>query len=175
MVRIFPRVIDGETAFELRLRLLWTGKRRIVKLVCDSAKHPVLRIDAVPGGICKRPLNMDEYPVFGYTALVFADGSALAAVTPHVFGVDCSSGKSIGLTLLRSPFVSEHDPVPCDEERGFAVEGRGEHDYRIRFVYQSKFSPQSLETQLYRLGNGMYFSETTLGCGKTVNSGFERR
>ncbi len=126
------RVYPGIPFVELRLRVDWNEKNKVLKLVQPVDRlRPKTRTDGIPGGVLQRHCNGRELPLRDWTLLDNADGQSLGILCPRVFALDATPAR-IRLTILRSPRMAHHDPCPGGERR-VRYSDRGEHDLRFRF------------------------------------------
>ena len=158
------RMNDAEKALELRLRLMWSGCRKQVKLLIHPGFVPVSRLDGAPGGIAPRICNGEEYPMTDFVSVVSPEGRRFAVASPDVTGVDVQPDGLIRLTLLRSPVYAHHDPFPLPAENDYPVTDQGEHEYRILLLPEAG-SPEEIRRMLFPLTDPLWFSECTRGCG----------
>ena len=154
----------AEKALELRLRLMWSGCRKQVKLLIHPGFVPVSRLDGAPGGIAPRICNGEEYPMTDFVSVVSPEGRRFAVASPDVTGVDVQPDGLIRLTLLRSPVYAHHDPFPLPAENDYPVTDQGEHEYRILLLPEAG-SPEEIRRMLFPLTDPLWFSECTRGCG----------
>ena len=79
------RVYAGESLVELRLRVDWRARRKLLKLTLPWAATD--RVDGVMGGAMARALDGKERPLQGFVSMQGGAG-ALGVVCPDVFGLD---------------------------------------------------------------------------------------
>lgn len=159
------RVNAGENIIRLSLRLNWNDRRKLVKLLIAPNFHPLARVDGCPGGHLSRRLDGEEYPFHDFLALEGAD-HAMAVVSRDVFAADVQPDGTIRLTLLRSPYYAHHDPFVVPADSTYPVCDQGEHEYRISLLPQKKIDLAAIAAEADRQTQPVWFSETTLGCGR---------
>jgi alpha-mannosidase len=119
----------GKPFVRLRLSVVWSEKRRILQLGFQPPAPLTRRVDLVSGGPVERPLDGQEYPLYG--GLMLAAGQAtLALLSPEVFSVSVAPD-ACRLTLLRSPYMAHHDPMSADQRLDAPVADQGSHDFEI--------------------------------------------
>jgi len=135
------RVYAGQPYAELRLRVHWLEKFKVLKLVTPWEAGPS-RIDGISGGSLVRPNGGKELPLRDWTAL---DGAAgrLGIVCPDVYALDADQTR-VRLTLLRSPLIAWHIPNKGTAPRA-SVSDQGFHDFRFRFYVGSDVSVETLD------------------------------
>ena len=87
------------------------------------------RMDLVAGGPLERDPDGREYPLNGALA-VETDAGGLAVVAPEVFSVSVDRN-GISLTLLRSPHMAHHDPMPAEARPDQPVTDQGHHRFDL--------------------------------------------
>jgi len=156
-------VYHDENILRIRLRLNWSGLRRIVKLVIRPAFTVTRRIDGIPGDKLERKLNGEEYPIQNYTVLAGSE-AALAVVSRDIFAADVQPDGTLRLTLLRSPYYAHHDPFKVDPQDNYPVCDHGEHEYAISLLPMKKVSFKTIEAEVQRQSAPVWFTESTRGC-----------
>jgi alpha-mannosidase len=130
------RVYAGQPFVELRLRVHWTARHRILKLTFELPSPAVWRRDGIPSAPdqceLERALDGREHPVRDRTLLELADGRRLGLVFPDVFALDATPAR-VRLTMLRSPLMAHHDPYRGPAPRGTYAD-QGEHEFRFRIL-----------------------------------------
>lgn len=155
------RLYAGEDFVELRYRVDWNERLRLLKLVFPLPEPPVSRADGIPGGWLERPLDGNERPIRDGLILRFAGGDALGFVCPEIFAADVSPD-AVRLTLLRSPQMAHHDPDP-----GRRIDGRysdrGEHDFRVRVLCGPAILPAVVDAMALCLQRPLAYADLTRG------------
>jgi alpha-mannosidase len=155
------RLYAGEAFAELRHRVNWAERLRLLKLVLPLPAPPVSRCDGIPGGWLERALDGMERPVRDALLLRFADGHCLGLVCPEIFAADVSANE-VRLTLLRSPQMAHHDPDPGGRPEG-RYSDRGEHDFRLRLVFGETLTPATLDAMAQGLQEPPAYADLTRG------------
>jgi len=155
------RLYAGESFVELRHRVWWHERLRLLKLVIPLPAAPVSRFDGIPGGWLERPLDGNERPIRDGIVLRFADGHALGIVCPDVFAADVSHG-AVRLTLLRSPQMAHHVPDPGGRPDG-RYSDRGEHDFRLRLVLGEGLALAAVDAMALALQRPPAYADLTRG------------
>lgn len=134
---------SDEAFYEMRLKVNWLSKLKVLKLVVPLPCKAVKRVDGIPGGKgIGRPLDGAELPLSDWMLLELEDGSKLGIVCPDVFALDADPGR-VRLTLLRSPVMANHAPkIPGSELAAYS--DHGVHKFRIGFDHSKGLSPESL-------------------------------
>ncbi|MBN1808333.1 MAG: hypothetical protein JW909_04640 [Planctomycetes bacterium] len=151
-----------ETILRMKIRLNWTGRHRIVKLVVPPAFKVEKRIDGIQESVLERRLNGWEYPVLDFVS-VSGGSVGLAVVTRDAFSGDVQPDGTVRLTLLRCPPYAHHQPLKLAENHGFAYTDQGEHVYEISLVVMNGVNLDAVRDEIYRLSHPVVVTETTLG------------
>ena len=130
------RVYADEPFVELRLRVDWNEKLKVLKLVWPWSGDA--REDGISGASLRRANDGRELPLRDWT-LNLNDGRAI--VCPDVYALDATPDR-VRLTLLRAAIIAHHEPHPGSAARA-RWSDRGQHDFRFRF-YQNA-TPTTLE------------------------------
>ncbi len=125
------RVYAGARYVDLRLRVHWLERHRVLKMSLKAPEAIRSRVDGIPGGGLRRPIDSREAPVQDWTLLELPE-NRLGIVLPHVGALDASSD-AVRLTLLRSPLRAHHDPHPPSGIRG-VYSDHGVHEFSFRFI-----------------------------------------
>jgi alpha-mannosidase len=160
------RLYAGETFAELRHRVCWSERLRLLKLEITLPAPPVSRLDGIPGGWLGRPLDGAERPLRDGILLRFADGHCLGLVCPDVFAADVTP-TAVRLTLLRSPQMAHHVPDPGGRAGG-RYSDRGEHDFKLRLVFGEALTPAALDAMGLALQQPPAYADLTRGMPCTV-------
>lgn len=155
------RVYAGEPFVELRLKVLWVERRKVLKLALDLPVAGAARVDGIMGGSLKRLNDGIERPLRDWTLLHLVGHSSLGVVCPEVYALDATADR-VRFTLLRAAVMAHHEP-----NRGMAL-GRkfmdqGEHDFRFRFFMGGATTPASLETHALVLQRPLIGADLTKG------------
>ncbi|MCY3020991.1 MAG: hypothetical protein NTW87_18400, partial [Planctomycetota bacterium] len=154
------RVYAEERFVELRLRVHWAERHRLLKLVLplDGIAR---RWDGVMGGELARPCDGRERPLRDRTLLETADGTRLGIVCPDVFALDATD-RRVRLTLLRSPLMAHHEPHAGTAAR-FTVADQGAHDFRFQFYYGKEVQGRHLDRQALMYQRPLVTADLTRG------------
>ncbi len=155
------RAYAGEKFLELRLCADWRGFRSLLRLSWSPGGTISNHLDGVAGGRILRPSNSWEYPVHDWTLLNLAGGSKAGVVMPDTTSMSVSAGE-LRLTLLRSPYMADHDhDLPKKFTGRQRVSDRGEHEFVFRFFPSA--TPSLLENQAMLLHRPPLVAELTRG------------
>ncbi|MDR2402765.1 MAG: hypothetical protein LBD78_01910 [Spirochaetaceae bacterium] len=139
--RVIMRVIVNGAlrSVDLRIRVLWNEGRRLLKLRISSAFKNDSFVSGIPYGSIERAADGTEWPIQRWVALsaeqrpgAFGNsGPALGVVNDGIYSCSVESNV-LGLTLLRSPLFSHHEPAhpPPDIQPRYI--DQGEHEYHVR-------------------------------------------
>jgi len=119
-----------EPAPRLRLRVVWSQARQMLRLRLAAPDEIRRRVDLVSGGPHERAIDGREYPLGGGMVLRTGEGSTLAVVAPEVFSVSVRSNE-VNLLLLRSPLAAHHDPRPAERNPEQPVTDQGFHEFDL--------------------------------------------
>jgi len=155
------RVYAGEPFVELRLRVHWAERHRVLKLVLTLASGALRRRDGVLGGAIERSLDGAERPMRDWTLLHLRDGGNVAVVSPDAFALDATAER-VRLTLLRSPRMAHHDPCRRSDPRDRFAD-QGEHEFRFRFYAGKGLREEYLDDQALMLHRRLIVAELTRG------------
>jgi len=139
------RVYVGLRMVEWLLRVHWRQRHKLLKLTLPMPVSLVGRVDGIPGQCLARPPIGRECPVRDFTLLELADGGRIGVVCPDVFALD-ASGHRVRFTLLRSPLMAHHLPMPPAHPRGVYAD-QGEHAFRFRFFFDRSLTADALDHQ----------------------------
>lgn len=155
------RVYADEHMVELRLRVDWNERNRVLKLVLPCGGFvPVKRWDGISGGCLERPLDGPERPLRDWVLLADADDRRLGVLSPEVYALDATAER-VRWTLLRSPQMAWHDPHPGGRLDSRYMD-RGEHEFRFRF-YAGSVTPESLDAKANMLQRPLALADWTKG------------
>ncbi len=139
------RVYAGEPFIELLLRVYWSERHKLLKLVVPVAGGIERRWDGIPGGDIERQSDGRERPVRDRTLLQTGDGAKAGVVFPDAYALDVAAdGSAVRITLLRSPLMAHHFPFPADGMRGVYAD-QGLHDFRFRFFVGTNVTGELLD------------------------------
>lgn len=165
------RVYAGEPYVDLRLRIYWRERQKVLKFVWGSTTPARSRLDGTLGGSTERPLDGREYPLQDW--VLTRHGSIdRAVVCPDTFGVDASP-EHLRLTLLRSPILAHHEPNPGIAARR-VYSDRGEHALRFRFVIQPTLDQDWLPHQAIGVHQPPLVADLTRGMPSLRHRGQKR-
>ncbi|GAA4424594.1 alpha-mannosidase [Georgenia halophila] len=131
---------------EVRVTLDWRERSHLLKMRFPTALEQPTATYEVPFGSIERPVDGAEEPAQSWVDLTGtlpgrdADATAgLAVVTETKHGYDVSpaderSGASIGVTAVRSPVYSWHDPRLLDPDGIYAYQDQGIQSFRYLVV-----------------------------------------
>jgi alpha-mannosidase len=151
------RVYADEPVVELRLRVHWCERRRLLKLVVPL-EAATGREDGVLGGAVERPMDGRELPLRD-RSLVRTPTGAIGVVAPDCFALD-GTPERLRVTLLRSPIYAHHDPHPGNSPRSRFTD-QGEHEFRFRFLVGE--AATALDAQALAMQRPPLFAEVTRG------------
>ncbi|MDR1106927.1 MAG: hypothetical protein LBL44_11275 [Treponema sp.] len=128
---------------DLKLRVTWNEKHRLLKLSIPCAfGNGRTFASEIPYGSMERSADGREWPLQRWAALSENSGPALAALNDGIYS--CSAqGKTLSLTLLRSPVYAHHEPMRPRADISHRYVDQGEHEYHIRLVLYSEKPPAS--------------------------------
>lgn len=125
------RRYTGEQFLELRLRITWLERQRVLRLAWSQPAAILGREDGVSGGTLHRPTNGAELPVHDFSALRLADGGRSGVVLPDTFSISAEATE-LRLTLLRSAVMAHHVPHDGRKERR-VISDQGIQSFVFRF------------------------------------------
>jgi len=136
------RVYAGMPFVDLSLRINWTERQKVLKLLWSFPSPAKSRTDGTLGGSTARPTDGREYPLQDWIHLKHDDGADSAIICPDSFGIDVTPDRA-RVTLLRSPLLAHHDPnLGLSPRKQYA--DRGEHVLRFRFLNGASIDPGTL-------------------------------
>ncbi len=153
-----------EPVLTMKIRLNFSGSRRIIKLVIPGSGNSTERRDGVPGGIIPRNLDGREYPVYGHVSVTGENGAGTAAVSWDTFAGDVQKDGTIRMTMLRTPIYAHHPPFDEKTAPLFPVMDQGEHEYEISVLFGDSLDG-IIGRERTRLKNPVIARESTLGMG----------
>lgn len=128
---------------EMRIRVNWQERNRVLKLVMPYEAYVDQRLDGIPGGWLERNQDGAERPIRDWTRISLEEDEFLGIVSPDIFALDATVDRA-RLTLLRSPQMAHHDPYPGGRVDG-RFSDRGEHDFTVRFMAGKQVTPEVLD------------------------------
>jgi hypothetical protein len=87
----------------------------------------------------------------------------MAVASRDVFGLDVAPDGTLGLTLLRSPVYSHHDPSSLPQGHPWPVSGLGDHVFRISFLAAARITDEAIAAEAMRQTQPVWITETTKG------------
>jgi alpha-mannosidase len=124
---------------EVRVTLDWREKAHLLKLCFPvNVDHPVGTYE-IPFGAIEQPVDGGENPAQSWVDISGA-GRGLAVVNNAKHGYDVSAGSpggdspSIGVTAVRSPVYSWHDPRQLDPDGIYSFQDQGVQHFRYLLV-----------------------------------------
>lgn len=156
------RVYADEAFAELRLRVHWTERRKLLKLrLAFPAMATDVRTDGGLGGQVARPNNGRELPLRDWTLVTLSDGRKLGVVAPDVFGLDADT-RRLRLTLLRSCIMAHHEPHRGHFPRQ-TYSDPGVHEFRFRFFLSEAVDADTLERHALMMQRPLVCGDLTHG------------
>jgi alpha-mannosidase len=135
--------LDHDTAvLRVDVSLDWREKAHLLKLRFPTAlEQPVATYD-VPFGTLRRPVDGAEEPAQSWvdlTGAVAGQPAGLTVITTNKHGFDASAGTrpSIGLTAVRSPVYSWHDPRILEKDGIYTYQDQGLQHFTVELVPHS--------------------------------------
>ncbi|MDR1420131.1 MAG: hypothetical protein LBI86_07145 [Treponema sp.] len=127
---------------DLKLRVTWNEKHRLLKLRIPSAFGGGTFTSEIPYGSMERSADGREWPLQRWAALAGNSGPAMAALNDGVYSCSAEGG-ALSLTLLRSPIYAHHEPMRPRADIQHRYVDQGEHEYHIRLVLYGEKPPAS--------------------------------
>ncbi|MDR0601944.1 MAG: hypothetical protein LBG42_06135 [Treponema sp.] len=127
---------------DLKLRVIWNEKHRLLKLRIPSAFGNGKFTAEIPYGSMERSAGGREWPIQRWAALAGDGGPALAVLNDGVYSCSAEE-KALSLTLLRSPICAHHEPAPPRAGIQHRYVDQGEHEYHIRLLPYAEKPPAS--------------------------------
>ncbi len=138
------RVYHDMPFVELRLRVHWAECQKLLKLVWPTAGGEDERMDGIPGGRLVRQNDGREYPLQDWTLC-----GNVGVVCPDAYALD-GLPRRLRFTLLRSPFVTHHDPAGITRVDAPWTD-QGVHTLRFRFYLGEAATAERLEADALAL------------------------
>jgi alpha-mannosidase len=130
-------------ALEVRVTLDWREQAHLMKLCFPTAVQNPVGTYEIPFGSLEQPVDGGENPAQSWVDISgTVDGrpAGLAVVNNAKHGYDVSPGSadgdtaSIGITAVRSPVYSWHDPRLLDPEGFYSFQDQGIQTFRYQLV-----------------------------------------
>ncbi|GHU18109.1 hypothetical protein FACS1894163_09770 [Spirochaetia bacterium] len=131
-------VNGGLKTVDLKVRVIWNEKHRLLKLRITSAFKARTFVTEIPYGAIERSADEREWPIQRWIALAESSdaGSGLAILNDGVYSCsaeqDAEGRLSAGLTLLRSPIFANHEPHRHRPDMQSRYVDQGEHEYHFQ-------------------------------------------
>jgi alpha-mannosidase len=154
--------------FELRLRVAWRAKHRVLRLEWKPDALAATREDGVPGGGLRRANDGRERPVRDRTLLALTGSKSAGAVFPGVFSLGATRG-ALRLTLLRSSQLAQHNPPLKERFHRERWSDQGEHDFIFRF-YPTGATAAQLDRDALALQRAPVIASITRGMPASTKS-----
>jgi alpha-mannosidase len=148
--------------FELRLRVNWLEKHRLLRLEYEPGELAGEREDGVPGGGLNRKNDGRERPVRDRVLLPLKNGKKTGVVFPEVYSLS-GTKKALRLTLLRSAMLAQHDPLPKTPFPRALWSDRGEQSFVLRFYPEGSVTAAQLDCDALALQRPPTFASITRG------------
>jgi alpha-mannosidase len=136
-------LLDHDSAvLRIDVTLDWREKAHLLKLRFPTRlEAPVATYD-VPFGTLRRPVDGAEEPAQSWVDLTGTiDGSpaGLTVITTNKHGFDASGGgePSVGVTAVRSPVYSWHDPRLLETDGIYSYQDQGTQQFSVELVPHS--------------------------------------
>jgi alpha-mannosidase len=129
-------------ALEVRVTIDWREQAHLMKLCFPTAIENPVGTYEIPFGSLEQPVDGGENPAQSWvdiTGTVGGRAAGLAVVNnaKHAYDVSPDSGDcsaSIGITAVRSPVYSWHDPRLLDPEGFYSFQDQGVQSFRYQLV-----------------------------------------
>jgi hypothetical protein len=106
----------------LKLALVWAQVQQILQLRLQAPGPVARHVDLVAGGPLVRQPDGVERPVNG--GLIVETGAGrLGIVAPELFSLSVDR-RGASLTLIRSPYICHHDPMPFRRDQPATDQGQ---------------------------------------------------
>lgn len=154
------RIYETEMCVELRLRVHWLEKQKMLKLCLPLPQKPDQRMDGIPGAALVRENDGQEYPLMGWS-LLQQDGTKLGVVCPETLALDASPDV-VRFSLLRGSLMAHHNPALPNVPNAVISDQR-EHDFTFRFHFGSSVTAEILEAESVQLQRPPLVASVTKG------------
>ena len=130
-------------ALEVRVTLDWREPAHLLKLCFPTGIDSPVSTYEIPFGSLEQPVDGGENPAQSWVDLTGTVGgrpAGLAVVNNAKHGYDASPGTpdgdtaSIGITAVRSPVYSWHDPRQLDPDGFYSFQDQGVQSFRYQLV-----------------------------------------
>jgi alpha-mannosidase len=130
-------------ALEVRVTIDWREQAHLLKLCFPTALADPVSTYEIPFGAIVQPVDGGENPAQSWvdvTGTVEGQAAGLAVVNNAKHGYDVSPGAvggdtvSVGITAVRSPVYSWHDPRPLDPDGFYSYQDQGVQAFRYLLV-----------------------------------------
>ena len=124
---------------EVRATLDWRERAHLLKLCFPVAVDDPVATYEIPFGAIEQPVDGGENPAQSWVD-ISGPGRGLAVVNNAKHGYDVSPGRpggdspSIGITAVRSPVYSWHDPRQLDPDGVYSFQDQGVQQFRYLLV-----------------------------------------
>lgn len=142
-VEIEYRVYAEEPFVEIRLRVYWAERHKVLKMVFPLPSALETRSEGIPGGEIAREPDGVERPVRDRTLLHLAGGLRVGLVVPEIYALDATQ-EAVRLTLLRSCLMAHHFPFKSRRAWGVYAD-QGMHEFRIRVFCAVELTGEHLD------------------------------
>jgi alpha-mannosidase len=152
-------------ALEVRVTIDWRERAHLLKLCFPIAVTDPVSTYEIPFGAIARPVDGAENPAQSWvdvtgTAPGTGQPAGLAMVNNAKHGYDVSPGTpggdapSIGITAVRSPVYSWHDPRQLDPDGFYTFQDQGIQSFRLLLVpHQGDWRAAGLSRRAAELGS----------------------
>lgn len=154
------RVYDTEMCVELRLRVHWLEKQKMLKLCLPIPVKSAQRIDGIPGAAFVRENDGKERPLMGWS-LLLNDEVKLGVVCPETLALDVSP-EVARFSLLRGSLMAHHDPGKPDVLNA-VISDQGTHDFTFRFHFGESVTVEALESESVQMQRPPLIASVTKG------------
>jgi len=131
-------LVDGSPVVRVDVTIDWREKAHLLKLRFPTAIDSPVATYEIPFGHLERPVDGAEEPAQSWvdlTGAVQGKPAGLTVVTTNKHGYDVSPGdSSIGITAVRSPVYSWHDPRLLDPEGIYSFQDQGVQRFSYELV-----------------------------------------
>ncbi|MDR0585675.1 MAG: hypothetical protein LBG26_00380 [Treponema sp.] len=133
---------------DIKLRVIWNEKHRLLKLRIPSAFSNSVFISEIPYGSIERAADGTEWPLQRWAALSECGktGPSLAVLNDGIYSCSAETN-ALCLTLLRSPIYAHHEPMRPRADMAQRYVDQGEHEYHIRLALYGEKPPCSEYTR----------------------------
>jgi Alpha-mannosidase len=138
---LVEELVLGHDARALRVEVTldWREQAHLLKLRFPTALADAAATYEIPYGELERPVDGAEEPAQSWVDLTGTVGGApagLTVVATNKHGWDASPGEhpSIGITAVRSPVYSWHDPRLLDESGVYSFQDQGIQRFRYEVI-----------------------------------------